>query len=315
MKLIIQIPCFNEEETLLTTLQDLPKSIPGIDKIEILIIDDGSTDNTVKVAKKFGVDHIINIFPNKGLANGFSCGIEKCLAKGADIIVNTDADNQYKGSDIPKLIVPILEQKAEIVIGNRQIDTINEFSWAKKQLQKLGSYIVRKVSQTKVPDTTSGFRAYSRESAMRMNVISTFSYTLETIIQAGQKDIPVISIPITTNNTERPSRLFKSNWYYIRRSAATIVRIYTMYQPLRVFFYTGVSSIGIGFLLGLRYVYFMIIGEGKGHIQSVIITGILLLLGFIMIMIGLLADVIASNRKLQEEILYRIKHSTHKSND
>ncbi|MBU4444920.1 MAG: glycosyltransferase family 2 protein [Candidatus Marinimicrobia bacterium] len=307
MKLIIQIPCYNEEQTIAKTLEDLPKSIPGIDVIETLIIDDGSNDKTVEVAKRHGVQHFVKFTQNLGLARGFDAGLDKCLSLGADIIVNTDADNQYKGSDIPRLIQPILDGKAEIVIGNRQVDKITEFSWLKKRMQKIGSYIVRKVSQTKVPDTTSGFRAYSREAAMQMNIISTFSYTLETIIEAGQKDIAIVSIPIETNKTERPSRLFKSNWYYIKRSIATIIRIYTMYQPLRVFFYTGLVSLLLGLILSFRYIYFMVIGEGPGHIQSVIIAGILLLLGFIVTMIGLLADLIASNRKLVEKTLFKIK--------
>lgn len=310
MKLIIQIPCYNEEETIAKTLADLPKEIPGIDNIEVLIINDGSTDNTVAIAKKNGVRHFVNFSHNMGLARGFAAGLEKCLELGADIIVNTDADNQYKGSDIPKLVKPILDQKAEIVIGDRQIDKIEEFSWLKKKLQKFGSRVVRKVSQTKVPDTTSGFRAYSRHAALQMNIISTFSYTLETIIEAGQKDIPVISIPIETNITERPSRLFKSNWYYIKRSAATIIRIYTMYQPLRVFFYSGLISFLFSLLLSGRYVYFMFLGEGKGHIQSVILAGILFLLSCVLFMFGLLADVVAANRKILEDTLYRIKKNS-----
>jgi len=310
MKLIIQIPCYNEEETIAKTLADLPKEIPGIDNIEVLIINDGSTDNTVAIAKKNGVRHFVNFSHNMGLARGFAAGLEKCLELGADIIVNTDADNQYKGSDIPKLVKPILDQKAEIVIGDRQIDKIKEFSWLKKKLQKFGSRVVRKVSQTKVPDTTSGFRAYSRHAALQMNIISTFSYTLETIIEAGQKDIPVISIPIETNITERPSRLFKSNWYYIKRSAATIIRIYTMYQPLRVFFYSGLISFLFSLLLSGRYVYFMFLGEGKGHIQSVILAGILFLLSCVLFMFGLLADVVAANRKILEDTLYRIKKNS-----
>lgn len=307
MKLIIQIPCYNEENTILKTLRDLPRKIKGVDQIETLIIDDGSTDRSVALAEEFGVDHIVKIYPNKGLANAFATGLDTCLELGADLIVNTDADNQYKGGDIPRLIQPILTGKADIVIGDRQIDRIKEFNWFKKKLQKLGSKVVRKVSQTKVPDTTSGFRAYSREATLHMNIISTFSYTLETIIEAGQKDMQIVSIPIQTNQTERPSRLFKSNWYYIRRSAATIVRIYSMYQPLRVFFYTGFIGLMAGFVLSLRYLYFMIIGEGTGHIQSVIIAAVFFIIGFFMIMIGLLADVIAANRKLIEKILYQSK--------
>jgi len=307
MKLIIQIPCFNEEETILRTLNDLPKSIPGIDEIDILVIDDGCRDRTVELARQWGVRHFVHFNQNKGLARAFEAGLDKALELGADIIVNTDADNQYRGSDIPRLVQPILAKKADIVIGDRQIDKIQEFSWLKKRLQKFGSYVVRKVSQTKIPDTTSGFRAYSREAALHMNIISTFSYTLETIIEAGQKDIPIVSVPIETNITERPSRLFKSNWYYIKRSLATIVRIYTMYQPLRVFFYTGVASLGIGLILSLRYLVFMIIGQGKGHIQSVIIAAVFLIIGFFLLMIGLLADVIAANRKILERVQYQLK--------
>lgn len=307
MKLVIQIPCFNEEQTLAKTLADLPTKIDGIDTIEILIISDGSTDRTVAVAHEHGVRHFVIFNQNMGLARAFAAGLEKSLELGADIIVNTDADNQYKGSDIPRLIQPILDKNAEIVIGDRQIDQIHEFSWLKKRMQKFGSYIVRKVSQTNIPDTTSGFRAYSRHAALHMNIISTFSYTLETIIEAGQKDIAIISIPIETNKTERPSRLFKSNWYYIKRSTATIIRIYTMYQPLRVFFYAGLVSLLFSLSLTGRYVYFMILGEGKGHIQSVILAGILFLLGLLLFMFGLLADVVASNRKILEDTLYRIK--------
>jgi len=308
MKLVIQIPCYNEEQTIAATLADLPRTIPGIDDIEILIIDDGSSDRTIETARQAGVRHFVRHTQNLGLARAFQHGLEKSLQLGADIIVNTDADNQYKGSDIACLVQPILAKKAEIVIGDRQIDKIQDFSWFKKRLQKFGSYVVRKVSQTKIPDTTSGFRAYSREAALQMNIISTFSYTLETIIAAGQKDIPILSIPIETNKTERPSRLFKSNWYYIRRSFATIVRIYTMYQPLRVFFYAGLLNLTIGLIFSLRYLIFMLLGEGKGHIQSVIIAAVFLIIGFFLMMIGLLADVIAANRKILEQMQYQLRH-------
>jgi len=308
MKLVIQIPCYNEEQTIAATLADLPRTIPGIDSLEILIIDDGSSDRTVETARQAGVRHFVQHTQNLGLARAFQHGLEKSLQLGADIIVNTDADNQYKGSDIARLVQPILEKKAEIVIGDRQIDKIQDFSWFKKCLQKFGSYVVRKVSQTKIPDTTSGFRAYSREAALQMNIISTFSYTLETIIAAGQKDIP-----IETNKTERPSRLFKSNWYYIRRSFATIVRIYTMYQPLRVFFYAGLLNLAIGLIFSLRYLIFMLLGEGKGHIQSVIIAAVFLIIGFFLMMIGLLADVIAANRKILEQMQYQLRHERSQS--
>ncbi|HCL00357.1 MAG TPA: glycosyl transferase [Candidatus Marinimicrobia bacterium] len=310
MKLVIQIPCFNEEQTLAKTLADLPTKIAGVDTIEILIISDGSTDRTVEIAREHGIRHFVIFNRNMGLARAFAAGLEKSLELGADIIVNTDADNQYKGSDITRLIQPILEKKAEIVIGDRRVDKIHEFSWLKKRMQKFGSYIVRKVSRTKVPDTTSGFRAYSRHAALHMNIISTFSYTLETIIEAGQKDIAIVSIPIEINKTERPSRLFKSNWYYVKRSIATIIRIYTMYQPLRVFLYSGLMAFLISLLLSGRYFYFMVLGEGKGHIQSVILAGILFLLSCVLFMFGLLADVVAANRKILEDTLYRIKKNS-----
>ncbi len=307
MKLIIQIPCLNEEKTLPITVGDIPRSIPGIDEVEILIIDDGSTDRTVEVAKECGVNHIVKIPQTKGLANGFKAGIDACLRLGADIIVNTDGDNQYKGQDIPKLIQPILEQKAEMIIGNRQIDTIDHFSDTKKFLQKFGSWVVRLASATDVPDTTSGFRAYSREAALKINVLSEFTYTLETIIQAGQKNITVSHVPIGTNEKLRESRLFKSIRDYISRSIVTIVRIYTMYRPLKVFMRLGAIIFGLGFLLGLRYLYFMFTGSGGGHIQSLILTTILIVMGFQIWVFGLLADLISANRKLNEETLYRVR--------
>ncbi|MDZ7725113.1 MAG: glycosyltransferase family 2 protein [candidate division KSB1 bacterium] len=312
MKLIIQIPCFNEAETLPVTLQDLPKDIQGIDDIEILIIDDGSTDDTVNVAKAHGVHHIVSLSKNKGLAKGFTAGLDACLRLGADIIVNTDADNQYVGADIKNLVQPILQGKADLVIGDREISQISEFSWMKKRLQQLGSWVVRQVSTTTVPDTTSGFRALSREAALQINVISEFTYTLETIIQAGKKNLSITSEPVRTNRKLRESRLFKSNWGYIKRSVATIGRIYTMYEPLKMFSFIGGIFFLAGLLLGLRFLYFYVTQGGAGHIQSLILTAILLLLGVQIFIIGLLADIIGSNRSLIENILYRIKKMEYK---
>lgn len=307
MKLIIQIPCLNEEKTLPITVADIPRSIPGIDKVEILIIDDGSTDRTVEVAKECGVEHIVKIPKTKGLANGFKAGIDACLKLGADIIVNTDGDNQYKGQDIPKLIQPIVDHCAEMVIGDRQVANIDHFSGTKKFLQKFGSWVVRQASATDVPDTTSGFRAYSREAALKINVLSEFTYTLETIIQAGQKNIIVSHVPIGTNGKLRESRLFKSIREYVTRSVATIVRIYTMYRPLKVFMRLGAVFFGLGFLLGVRYLYFFLSDSGQGHIQSLILTAILIMMGFQVWVFGLLADLISANRKLNEETLYRVR--------
>ena len=306
-KLIVQIPCLNEEETLPATVRDIPRQIEGVDQVEILVIDDGSTDRTREVAREIGVEHIVGFPRHKGLTKAFTAGIDACLKLGADIIVNTDGDNQYKGSDIPKLIRPILEGNAEMVVGDRQVDTIAEFSPLKKRLQKLGSWVVRKAANAYVSDTTSGFRAYSREAALNMNVLSWFSYTLETIIQAGSKDIAIANVSVGTNRKLRESRLFGGMGFYLRRSFATIVRIYAMYQPLRVFFYTGTLMLSLGFLIGLRFLYFYLTTGGTGHIQSLILASILLIVGFQIVMIGLLADVIAANRKLIEDVLTRVR--------
>jgi len=315
MKLIVQIPCFNEEETLPITVKDIPRNIKGIDKIEVLVIDDGSTDRTSEVAKELGVEHIVRFSRNKGLAKAFSAGLDACLKLGADIIVNTDADNQYKGEDIPKLIKPILEGKADIVVGDRQIDTIKDFSFMKKKLQKIGSLVVRHVSGTDIPDATSGFRAFSREAALNINVLSPFTYTLETIIEAGNKGMVIISVPIRTNPKYRESRLYKNIGQYIVRSIITIIRIYTMYQPLKTFFYVGGLVFFAGFLLGLRFLYFYFTGNGAGHIQSLILAAVLLIAGFMIIMIGLVADIVSFNRKILEDRLYRVKKMEVESKD
>ncbi len=253
MKLIIQIPCYNEAKTLPITVSHLPRKIEGIEAIEILVVDDGSTDETVQVARQLGVHHIVRLNRNKGLATGFTAGLDACLRLGADLIVNTDADNQYAGEDIAKLVRPILAHEADLVIGDRNTGAIEHFSWTKKRLQWLGSWFIRQLSGTTIPDATSGFRALSRDAALRMNVLSKFTYTLETIIQAGKKNIAMTHVPVEINPKLRESRLFSSNWSYIKKSLATIVRIYTMYEPLKMFSYIGGTIFGLGLLLGLRF--------------------------------------------------------------
>jgi len=308
-KLIIQIPCYNEETTLPVTLKNIPRNIKGVDEVEILVIDDGSTDHTVEVAKANGVNHIVKFTNNKGLAEGFLTGLDACLRLGADIIVNTDGDNQYNGTDIEKLIEPIIREKADIVVGDRQVDNIPHFSPMKKKLQHLGSWVVRQVSGTDIPDTTSGFRAFSREAALKINVVSRFSYTLETIIQAGKKNIAITHVPVGTNSKLRESRLFKNTYSYIKRSLATIVRIYTMYEPIKTFFLIGGTIFSGGLILSLRFLYFYFFTPygGQGHIQSLILAAVLFIVGFQVMVIGLLSDIIAANRRLIEDTLYRVK--------
>lgn len=307
MKLIIQIPCYNEEKTLPITLRDLPKRIEGIDSVEVLIINDGSTDTTSQTAKNNGVKHILNLPGRRGLAEAFKKGIDKSLELGADIIVNTDGDNQYKGSDIPRLVKPIMDKQAEVVIGCRDIKNIKHFSFAKKVLQGLGSYMVRKFSGTNIPDTTSGFRAYSRDAALQLNIFSTYSYTLETIIQAGRKEMPMSYIDITTNEKLRESRLIKNIFSYLLRSTATILRIFLMYEPLKTFFQIGLLPILLSLVLTARFLVSHFTRAQGGHIQSMIIAAVLFIIGAVIIMLGLLGDVISANRKLSEELLYRIK--------
>jgi glycosyltransferase involved in cell wall biosynthesis len=308
MKLIVQIPCYNEEKTLPLVIDSIPKHIDGIDVIETLVIDDGSTDKTVAVAKKLGVNHIIKHRRNQGLAFSFSDGINAALRHGADIIVNTDADNQYPQQDIPKLIAPILEGKAEMVVGDRQTAKIAHFSKLKKTLQWFGSAVVRQLSQVDVPDAVSGFRAYSREAAIQLNIVTDFSYVIETIIQAQHKRLAVASVPVITNSPTRDSRLFKSMGQHIQKSTAAIVRSFTMYRPLFVFMFVGVSMFYVGFLLGIRFLYYAFIGEGSGHIQSLIVAAVLIIVGFQIGMTGLMADLIAINRKLAEKSLTKLKH-------
>lgn len=307
MKLIIQIPCFNEAETLEVTLNDLPKHIDGIDEIEYLIIDDGSHDNTAEVAKKWGVHYVVRFRRNKGLAKGFMAGLDACLKNGADIIVNTDADNQYCGADIETLVRPILDKKAHIVIGERPIDDTEHFTPLKKKLQHFGSWVVRKASKTTIPDAPSGFRAYSREAAMRINVINDYTYTLETIVQSGREKMAVMSVPIRTNPELRESRLFHSMWGYIKKSMLTIVRTYLMYRPLYFFFILGsiLALVGVGFFV--RYFVFFCSGEGGGHLQSLILASTLLIVGFQTIVVGLLGDVISANRKILQDVQYHVR--------
>ncbi|MBU4185574.1 MAG: glycosyltransferase family 2 protein [Proteobacteria bacterium] len=307
MKLIVQIPCYNEEQTLPETVNDIPRKIDGVDQVEILIIDDGSTDRTVEVAKEIGVDHIVRNICNKGLARTFLAGLDACLRLGADIIVNTDGDNQYKGEDIPKLIEPILKGEADIVIGDRQTEKVLHFSPLKKKLQKVGSWVIRCLSETDVPDAVSGFRAFRREAAMQMNIVSPFSYTIETIIQAGKKHLAVKSVPIGTNPKTRESRLFKSIPKFIERSLTTMIRMYTMYQPLRVFFYIGFFFILAGLIPSVRFLIYYFMGQGGGHIQSLIFAAILFIVGFQVLVVGLVADVISFNRRLIEETLLRVR--------
>ncbi|MDY4077170.1 MAG: glycosyltransferase family 2 protein [Clostridium sp.] len=313
MKLIIQIPCYNEEETLTVALNDLPKHIDGIDEIEYLIINDGSQDKTVEVARNWGVHHIVSFKRNKGLAYGFMAGLDACLRNGADIIVNTDADNQYCADDIEKIVRPILEGKTDIVIGERPIDKTEHFSPLKKKLQHFGSWTVRVASNTDIPDAPSGFRAYSREAAMRMNVVNEYTYTLETIVQAGRSKIAMTSVPIRTNAELRPSRLFNSMFGYVKKSMVTIVRAFMMYKPLRFFSFLGGILFLIGFAIGVRFLIFFMQGQGNGHVQSLILSSTLLLLGFETIIVGLQADIIAANRKILEDIQYRIKKMDYES--
>ena len=308
-KLIIQIPCLNEATTLPAALADLPRSVPGIDTIEWLVIDDGSRDGTSDVARAHGVHHVVRFRRHKGLAAAFTAGIDACLKAGADYIVNTDADNQYAAQDIARLVAPLIAGEADIVIGDRNIRILENMSWQKKLLQRLGSWVVRRVSNTQVPDTTSGFRAYTREAALRMTVVSEFSYTLESIIQAGKKRMAVAHVEIGTNPNTRPSRLFSSVYGYIKQSAATIVRTYTMYEPLKVFSYIGGTIFAVGVAISLRYLYFLLKGDtfGDRHLQSLILSAVLMIVGFQVILIGLVADAISGTRKLLEDLLYRVR--------
>jgi glycosyltransferase involved in cell wall biosynthesis len=305
-KLIIQVPCFNEAGSLGITLADLPRKVSGFDSVEWLIIDDGSTDETVRVARENGVDHIVRNIKNLGLAHAFTKGIEACLRLGADVIVNTDADNQYCASDIPALVAPIVEGRADIVVGARPIDAIEHFSPSKKFLQKLGSWVVRSVSRTDILDAASGFRAFSRDAAAHLVVFSEYTYTLETIIQAGQRNIAIASVPVQVNKDLRPSRLVRNIPSYLSRSIFTIVRIFVIYRPFRFFAAIGTVLFSAGFVLGLRFLFFCLTESGQGHVQSLILASILLGMGFETILIGFIADLLAANRKLLEAIRFKV---------
>jgi glycosyltransferase involved in cell wall biosynthesis len=304
-KLLIQIPCYNEEQVLPHTLAALPRHVPGFDRVEWLVIDDGSTDRTVEVARQAGVDHVVSLPTNQGLARAFVTGLEACLKAGADVIVNTDADNQYDAVGIPALVEPILAGQAQIVIGERPIMRIREFSPVKKFLQRLGSAVVKMASNTRVPDAPSGFRAMHAEAALRLCVFNDYTYTLETIIQAGRKNIAVTSVPIAVNDATRPSRLVTSIPSYVRRSLLTIVRIFILYKPLRFFLYLGTLFLIPGLAIGLRFLLRYLEGEGQGHIQSLILAAVLLVTAVVVYASGILADLVAANRVLLEEIRMR----------
>lgn len=307
MKLIIQIPCYNEAQTLPLTLKDLPRRLNGVDEIEYLVIDDGSLDNTASIAKQHGAHHIVRLPSHRGLAAGFTAGLDACIRRGADIIVNTDADNQYQAEDIQRLIDPILKKEAEIVVGDRGVANLNAFSPFKRFLQQLGSWVVTQASGLRTPDATSGFRALSREAALHTLVLSEYSYTLETLIQAGNRRMAVVYVPVRTNPQTRPSRLIRSIPHYLAYSGTTIVRAYTMYRPLRVFTAFAIMMILGSLILAVRYLYFFLIGQGQGHIQSVILAAVLLIVGFQTLLIGLVADLIGFNRMILEELLYRLR--------
>ncbi len=315
MKLIIQIPCYNEAETLPLTLSRLPRRLAGVDVVEWLVVDDGSSDDTVAVARAHGVDHIVSFARNQGLARAFVAGLDTALRHGADLIVNTDADNQYRAEDIPRLIQPILDGEAEIVVGARPIAEIAHFSPLKKALQKLGSSVVRAASHTDIADAPSGFRAFSRDAAMRLNVFSEYTYTLETIIQAGQKNMAITSVPIGVNPEQRPSRLVRSIPSYIKRSIGTIVRIVAVYKPFRFFMTIGLILFATGFVVGLRYLYFWFSGEGGGHVQSLILAALLMGMGAQAGLIAFIAELLGVNRKLLEEVQYRLRRVENRSDE
>ena len=306
-KLIIQIPCYNEEETLLTTLNDLPKGIKGVDEVEVLVINDGSTDNSAEIAEIWGA-RVVNIKPNKGLANAFRVGLQEALRLGADIIVNTDADNQYYAKDIEKLVSPILDLNADIVVGARDILSIKEFSPLKKVFQKVGSAVLRLLSSTGVEDAPSGFRAFSRQAAMKLNIFDNYTYTMETLIQAGAKDLKIVSVPIRVNSKLRESKLVKNIFDYIFKSMKTTIRMFIVYRPFRFFITFAAMSGIVGFGLVLRFLYFYLLGYGNGHIQSLIFAAIFLLSAVQLVIIAIIGDLLSINRKLLEDIQIRIKN-------
>ena len=307
VKLIIQIPCFNEEAHLAETLAGLPRSVPGFDAVETLVVDDGSTDATAAVARRAGATYLLRFPVHLGLARAFEAGLDAALKLGADVIVNTDADNQYRGTDVGRLVQPILAGQAEMVIGDRAPHRLRHFGPGKRLLQRLGSWVVRQVSGTRVPDAASGFRAFSRRAALRLNVFTEFTYTLETIIQAGKKHIPIAHVPVETNPEQRPSRLFGRVTLYVRRSIATLVRIYALYEPLKVFWRIGAACVAAGGVIGARFLYYYLTRGGAGHVQSLILAAVLLIVGFQTMLIGLVADLIGASRSLQEDTLVRVR--------
>jgi glycosyltransferase involved in cell wall biosynthesis len=309
MRVVIQIPCLNEEATLPEVIRDIPRVIEGVDEVKVLVIDDGSRDRTTEVAWQAGADYVVRRAFTQGLAKTFALGMATSLDLGADIIVNTDGDHQYRGEDIPRLIQPILDGRAEIAIGDRQVTRVEHFSLLKRALQVLGSKIVSALSHVPLPDVTCGFRAYSREAALRLNVFSSFSYTLETLFLAGSQRLPVTMVPIVPHRPLRPSRLFSTIGGYLKKSAATIVRAYALYEPLRTFFYVGCLLGGVGLLGVIRFLYYYTTGDGEGHIQSLILSGVLLIVGVQTWMLGLLADLISINRRLMEDTLYHVRRN------
>lgn len=310
MKLIVQIPCYNEAQTLPLVLDSIPRQIEGVDEVLVLIIDDGSSDDTLEVARRHGADYIVRHAGNRGLARAFRTGLDTCLRLGADIIVNTDGDNQYPQADIPRLVAPVLKREADIAIANRQTWTVDEFSPLKKLLQAWGSGVVRAVSNTSVADAPSGFRAYSREAALRLVSLTSFSYTVESIIQAGKLGLGTADVPIETNPTTRPSRLQKNEWDFVKRQGSTILRLYALHEPLRTFFYLSLPFVSCGVLAIARFMYFQIFTDQVGigrHVQSLVIGGTVLTVGLLLFILGVLADLIAANRRLTEETLYRLR--------
>lgn len=306
-KLIVQIPCFNEAETIAETIAAIPREINGVNLVEVLVIDDGSTDETVSIARANGADHVLSNGANKGLARSFQIGLDACLRRGADFIVNTDGDNQYAGSDIPKLIAPLVEGRADIVVGDRQTSAIEHFSPLKRQLQKVGSHAVSQLAGADIPDAVSGFRAFTRDAAMGITIRSTFSYTTESLIQAGRKRLTIISVPIATNKVDRPSRLFKSIPQFLSRTGRTMLRAYAMYEPLKIFMVIGVVLMAAGALPIGRFLFHYFAGDGAGMIQSLILGGVLFLMGGICAMFALIADLVAYNRQLLELTLERVR--------